>query len=88
MPFIRPETVGRVVAALADSALVAPYYQGRRGHPVGFGRRYFSSLVELAGDVGAQALLVRDAPLLQRLAVDDSGVVRDIDLPADLQRSC
>lgn len=82
MPFILPATVGRVLAALKEQPLVVPTWQGRYGHPVGFGRIHGAALMALDGDRGAKRLL-REGPVLE-LAVEDRGVLWDVDTPAAL----
>jgi len=85
MPFVSPNSIRRVVAALRDGAeLAAPSYRGARGHPVGFGARYRDDLAALAGDAGARAILQRDRQHIHAVEVDDPGVLRDIDTPDDL----
>jgi molybdenum cofactor cytidylyltransferase len=84
MPFVRRPTYDRLIAACdGDAAIVAPVFRGERGHPVVFGRAHFAALQGLGGDRGAQALL-RGHPVTL-VEVDDPGVVRDIDTPADLE---
>ena len=88
MPFVSPDTIRRVADALgAGAELAAPTYGGERGHPVAFGARYRQELASLTGDTGARALLKRDQSRLRGVAVDDPGVLRDIDVPSDLPRS-
>lgn len=83
MPCIAPETIGAVARAVDEGApLVAPYYRGRRGHPAGFGAEHRAALLALDGDAGARALF--SAHAVTRIDVDDAGVLRDIDTPADL----
>ena len=85
MPFIAPESIRRVAAALRDGAdLVAPIYRGARGHPVGFAARYRDELAGLTGDAGARAILKRDQGRIRLLEVDDPGILHDIDTPEDL----
>lgn len=87
MPYIRPETIAKIAASLAaGAAMVAPAYRGERGHPVGMSARFRPQLETLRGDAGARALLTQHAALLQLIEVDDPGVCRDIDTPADLYR--
>jgi molybdenum cofactor cytidylyltransferase len=87
MPWIQMETTRRIVDALeSGAALVAASHQGVRGHPVGFSRRYYGELTALSGDEGAKALVRRHERELQLIEVDDPGVSRDIDTPADLAR--
>ena len=86
MPWIRPDTIARVADAIAGGAIVAaPFYDGRRGHPVGFGRACHAELVGLSGDEGARAVLARHAGDLWQIPVDDPGILRDVDTPADLR---
>jgi molybdenum cofactor cytidylyltransferase len=85
MPFVLPETIARVAAALrSGAALVAPVFEGRRGHPVGFDRRFAPSLLALRGEAGARALLAQYDRLLMRVACHDPGILRDVDTPADV----
>ena len=85
MPYIRPETIGKIARALdAGAAIVAPAYRGERGHPVGLSARFRRELEALRGDEGARALLRSNAGLVELIEVDDPGVCRDIDTPSDL----
>ena len=86
MPYIRPQTIEKVAASLAaGAAIVAPAYRGERGHPVGLSARFRPQLQALRGDAGARDLLKQHAGLIELIEVDDPGVRRDIDTPADLQ---
>jgi molybdenum cofactor cytidylyltransferase len=83
MPFVQASTIARLSQCLDEGqGIVAPVYQGRRGHPVGFHARYRSDLLALRGDQGARALLKAEEVFL--VDVDDAGVLRDIDTPMDL----
>ncbi|MBR7799695.1 nucleotidyltransferase family protein [Undibacterium fentianense] len=85
MPFVQPTTIHAMVASMrAGASVVVPTYAGQRGNPVGFRRHYFSLLSQLSGDQGARQLL-RDLPVTE-LPVNDPGILRDIDYPADLSR--
>ncbi|MFP6561590.1 NTP transferase domain-containing protein [Paraburkholderia sp. B3] len=83
MPRIAVETIAAVARAIDEgAALAAPFYEGQRGHPVGFGLEHREALLALDGDAGARALLAT-YPLM-RIDVDDPGILRDVDTPADL----
>jgi molybdenum cofactor cytidylyltransferase len=85
MPFIRRSTIAAVREALEGGApLAAPYFRGRRGHPVGIAGRFFESLLDLRGDEGAKRLLGENEGRLLKIPVGDPGVLRDIDTPGDL----
>ncbi|MHA6847542.1 NTP transferase domain-containing protein [Ralstonia syzygii] len=82
MPWLAPRTIARVAQALDAHHCVAPFHQGRRGHPIGFGTDYFAGLAALDGDEGARRLI--DPARLIRLDVEDAGTLRDVDTPADM----
>lgn len=82
MPYISPRTYTLLVDALREQDIVAPECKGQRGHPVGFRQRYLPQLQTLKGEHGARTLLAREPVFL--LKTDDAGVLRDIDVPADL----
>lgn len=85
MPYIQPETVNNVANLLRTGApIVAPGYQGKRGHPVGFGREFYNELIQLTGDQGARQLLSTHAAHLQLFTCEDAGIFADIDKPSDL----
>jgi molybdenum cofactor cytidylyltransferase len=87
MPRVKPATIAAIAAAwCAPDGIVVPFHRGQRGNPVAIGAAHRAALLELAGDVGARALLERYAQHVTRLEVDDPGVLRDVDTPADLER--
>jgi molybdenum cofactor cytidylyltransferase len=84
MPWIRQETWQAIRDAVEPDNLVVPVYQGSRGNPAGIGRQFFNRLMEARGDYGARELFKSEAGKLRKLEVDDPGILRDIDIPADL----
>ena len=83
MPYVRPDTIAALVAAISKGAAIAqPMHGGRRGNPVAFGRQHLPALLRLDGDQGARALL-KAFPVTE-IEVDDAGIFHDIDTPADL----
>jgi len=83
MPFVDPSTLRALVAAIVDgAAIAAPLFAGRRGNPVAFGAQHRDDLLALDGDRGARRLL--ESSPVTTVAVDDEGILRDIDSPADL----
>ena len=85
MPYVRPETIEKVAASLAaGAAIVAPAYRGERGHPVGLSSQFRAQLEALRGDAGARSILKLNEASVTLIDVDDPGVCRDIDTPADL----
>jgi molybdenum cofactor cytidylyltransferase len=84
LPLVRPESLRAVAEALARASLVLPFYQGKRGHPVGFGAQHGAALQALSGAEGAAAIVRASKPV--RLELDDEGIVMDIDTVGDLAR--
>jgi molybdenum cofactor cytidylyltransferase len=86
MPWIAPATIRRIAEAIASGAsITAPRYRGGRGHPVGFASAHRPALLALRGDEGARAILTAHRDALMLLDVEDPGVLRDVDSPADLE---
>jgi molybdenum cofactor cytidylyltransferase len=65
---------------------VQPVHAGRRGHPVAFSAACRDDLLRLSGEFGAAPVLkhLRAAGRVVELAVDDIGIVTDIDTLDDL----
>jgi len=85
MPFIRRSSIAAVRDALQEGApLAAPYWRGRRGHPVGLAGEFFEALAALRGDEGAKSILAANEARLVKIPLGDPGVLRDIDRPEDL----
>lgn len=85
MPFIRPATMRAILDAPAQQdAIVIPVFDGRRGHPVRFARRYEQALRQLGGDRGARSVLEQYPADIVQIETSDAGVIADIDTPADL----
>jgi molybdenum cofactor cytidylyltransferase len=83
MPYVKTASVSTLIAALNEGGdIVAPSYQGRRGNPVGFSRKHLTQLLSLSGDQGARNLL-KTHPVTE-VAVDDPGILHDIDTAIDL----
>ena len=91
LPLVRPATLMLVGKTLVEGEhdVVMPFFEGKQGHPVAFSANCFAALTALHGDKGASPI-VRDARARGQvldLAVDDEGVVTDIDTVDDLARA-
>ncbi|MFB6220515.1 MAG: NTP transferase domain-containing protein [Halolamina sp.] len=84
MPWVAAETYRTVIdrwrASGAD--IVVPEHAGKRGNPVLFDAVHFDALESVSGDVGGRELIARNP--VERVAVDDPGIHRDVDRAADL----
>ena len=85
MPYINSQTTTAIASKLSEGAsIVVPTYQGQRGHPVGFSAKFRTELESLHGDEGARSILKRYPEEVVFLECDYSGILADIDTPADL----
>ena len=86
MPFVHDATLAAlrdaIISDAAANTIAVPVWGGRRGNPVAFGVRHLDDLLALGGDQGARRLLTAH-PVIE-IAVDDPGILRDIDSPSDL----
>jgi molybdenum cofactor cytidylyltransferase len=87
MPSIKAATIEAIARELqAGRELVAPAYKGRRGHPVGLGKRFSAQLLALGGDAGARDIIAAHKDDLVLIECDDPGVLQDIDRREDLTK--
>lgn len=82
MPYVEKATLSKIAGAISETNLVLPTFAGRPGHPRGIGLAYREALLKLDGDVGAHALFANAEHVL-KLALDDPGILRDVDTPED-----
>lgn len=88
LPLVQPDTL-RQIANAAPSPVLVPVHQGQRGHPVRFAAECGPELMSLTGEKGAAGVFIAYVAmnLVAFLAVDDVGIVTDIDTLDDLQRA-
>ena len=85
MPFVTSDTVRAVdAAARATGAIVAPSFEGRHGHPVAIPGGLRDEILREPAASTLAAVLARHTR--EWIAVDDGGVVRDVDRPGDLSQ--
>jgi molybdenum cofactor cytidylyltransferase len=70
-------------AGMTTSYLVrVPRYQGRRGHPIWFGRELIAEFLGLPDNGAAREIVRGHSSHTEFLDVDDPGILADIDDPA------
>jgi molybdenum cofactor cytidylyltransferase len=83
-PAVTSATLAQLVDQLGSHAAVRPTFPGRGGHPPLVARSLWPALAACAGAPGG-ARSVLAATTTHDVAVDDAGVIRDVDTPADLE---
>ncbi|MGF0337085.1 nucleotidyltransferase family protein [Ectopseudomonas toyotomiensis] len=86
MPLIRRDSLETLIAHSSANTIVLPSYQGKRGHPVLFGRVFWPQLATLSGDAGARPVLEQNPEAVYIVELDDPGVLQDVDTQEDWQR--
>ena len=80
MPDVPSGLAQRLAAAFGPGvAAVAPVLEGQLGHPALLGAELFPAAMRLTGDRGARALMEAQGERFVRLAVQDRGVLCDVD---------
>jgi molybdenum cofactor cytidylyltransferase len=64
---------------------VVPVFDGRRGNPVLWSRRFFPDLMAIEGDVGARHLIGRYSEAVIEVPVTGKAAFVDIDTPEALR---
>lgn len=87
LPDVGPDVVSRMAGFAATDAVARATYGGRPGHPVLFGRRWWSDVAAaLSGDAGARGWL-RGRDDVRLVECGDLAAGADADHPGDLPRS-
>jgi len=86
MPYINGSVIQAVVTALEQGAdIIAPVYNKKRGHPVGFSARHAQTLTMLHDDRGAQGIIQLNSSSLELIKTTERGVIHDIDTPESIK---
>jgi len=87
MPQVDASLIDRLIAAFdpdRGALVVVPTFQGKRGNPVLWARRFFPDLMAIEGDVGARHLIGRYGEAAVEAPVEGKGAFVDIDTPQAL----
>jgi molybdenum cofactor cytidylyltransferase len=90
MPQVDAALIDRMVEAFDPSRgalIVVPTFEGKRGNPVLWARRFFHDLSELQGDVGARHLIGTYADAVVEVPAQNRAVFFDVDTPDALSEA-
>ena len=87
MPLVTLESVRTIIRAFRPTGIVAPVFDGRRGHPVLFSSRFRNELLQIDPSGGASPVLSANPGAVFEIEVADSGIHVDIDTFEDLQEA-
>ncbi len=83
-----PRVAASTIDALleSDAPLSIPVFEGRKGHPICFRRELIREFLELPPDSQARFVVHRHAGETRWVAVNDPGILDDVDDPAAYER--
>ena len=87
MPRVDATLMNRLIAAFdpdRGALAVVPTFEGKRGNPVLWSRRFFPDLMAIEGDVGARHLIGRYSEAVAEVPVDGKAALIDVDTPEAL----
>ena len=87
MPWVLSNSYRAIAETLTTGTIVVPTYRGQRGNPVGFGAGFFDALSDAHGDQGGRDILRRHPGAIHEVALDDPGLLRDVDTVGALRRA-
>lgn len=87
MPLIKPDDFFQLSQGFEPDGqhdICVPVFDGQNGHPVLFGRRYFSKLSTLKEDKGARLILAKYSDHINHISCPSKRIRIDIDRPDDI----
>ena len=84
MPQVDSPLIDKLLASFdpeRGALVVVPTFDGRRGNPVVWSRRFFNDLMSIQGDIGARHLISSYAEAVAEVPVAGEAALTDIDTP-------
>ena len=84
MPQVDHQLIDKLIASFdpeRGALVVVPTFDGRRGNPVVWSRRFFNDLMSIQGDIGARNLIGSYAEAVAEVPVAGEAALIDIDTP-------
>lgn len=88
MPFVRSKTINillkeasKLTKDYLEESIIVPFYNGERGNPVIFGKRYYEEILQNTGDLGAREIMKKNPQAIVKVDISDNYENIDIDTP-------
>ena len=87
-PHLKSETFRNIVKKVWSNSekIIIPVFNNRGGHPVYIPESIFPEIVKNSSKKSLREVFSNHQDLILRIAVEDPGILEDIDTPADLNR--
>jgi molybdenum cofactor cytidylyltransferase len=86
-PAVSAGTVQELARSADPARALIPSWRSRRGHPALVGRQLLPAIAEIPSGEGLRHLWRTAAQAVVEIAVEDPGVVRNIDTPEDYRKA-
>jgi molybdenum cofactor cytidylyltransferase len=84
MPLVKAEHIDQLIRAfdpVEGRSICVPVHGRKRGNPVVWSKRFITEILSVTGDIGARHLLEEHADQVIEVAIEQDGVLFDIDTP-------
>lgn len=89
MPLLTTHDVKSIIASYSQEdgrEICIPTFEGKRGNPVLIGRKFFSEILDLSGDIGAKPIISSYPEHVCEVAMTTDAILTDTDTPEALTR--
>ncbi len=84
MPNVETSTMKQLISSFNSSvgpAICVPTYKGKRGNPVLWSSNFFTSMKQIAGDVGAKHIIAENSDAVYEVSFETPEITIDVDTP-------
>jgi molybdenum cofactor cytidylyltransferase len=87
-PMIDTETIDFLLHNFwrSDKDICVPVYQGKRGNPTIFSRKFYNHFLNLKGDIGARGIIKTNSDRVLEVEVKNPLCFMDIDTEKDFEK--
>lgn len=84
MPWVEFASYSAITKRITADKIIVPRYREHLGHPVGYGKQYFSELVGFRGDETPDSIWRAHMDRVEYLELDDEGILKQVNFPEDI----
>ena len=85
-PVVNIDTYVKISNFAYEDKIIIPIYKGKKGHPVFWGRKYWSDFYDIPPEKGPREVNYRRKDKVELLAVEDKGIICNINTPEEYEK--
>ncbi|MCT4592879.1 MAG: molybdenum cofactor cytidylyltransferase [Anaeromicrobium sp.] len=88
MPLINEKIINKIINVFKNTkkAIIVPLYDGKRGNPVLFHKKWKASIMNISGDYGPRQIIMDNLDEIEYVHIDDCKFNLDVDSKVDYER--